>query len=112
MIKMFKNEYIDEEAKKTYSQEELDKIQETVKEISNQYPGIKTLPVDNIISKKMNMKFDTPPVLKDGRTLIPVRAISEGFGAKTTLDVPAETMNNRTIVPLRFVAESLGIKVN
>ncbi|AFS77254.1 copper amine oxidase-like protein [Gottschalkia acidurici 9a] len=31
--------------------------------------------------KNKDIKFDTPPVIKEGRTLIPVRAITEGFGA-------------------------------
>jgi len=29
----------------------------------------------------MNINFDTPPVIKEGRTLIPVRALTEGMGA-------------------------------
>ena len=39
------------------------------------------LGVDSVIAKGKNFKFDTPPVIKGGRTLIPVRAITEGFGA-------------------------------
>lgn len=70
------------EAKQAYSQEEIQKIQETIAEINTKYPEIKTIPVENVISKKLNMKFDTPPVIKNGRTLIPVRAISEGLGAE------------------------------
>ncbi|TCO79119.1 copper amine oxidase N-terminal domain-containing protein [Marinisporobacter balticus] len=71
-----------EVAKKSYSQEELAKLQESVNEIKANYPGIKTIPVENIISKRMNMKFDTPPVIKEGRTLIPVRALTQAFGAQ------------------------------
>ena len=71
-----------EAAKKAYSQEELTKLQESLNEIKANYPGIKTIPVENIISKRMNVKFDTPPVIKDGRTLIPVRALTQAFGAQ------------------------------
>lgn len=70
------------EAKSAYSQEEIQRIQESIKEINAKYPGIKTIPVENVISKNLKMKFDTPPVIKSGRTLIPVRAISEGLGAE------------------------------
>lgn len=34
-------------------------------------------------------KFDVPPVVKDGRTLIPIRGVSQSFGAK--IDWNAET---------------------
>ncbi|WP_129598014.1 copper amine oxidase N-terminal domain-containing protein [Anaerophilus nitritogenes] len=71
-----------ERAKKAYSQEELTKLQEAVNEMKLSYPGIKTIPVENIISKRMNIKFDTPPVIKEGRTLIPVRALTQAFGAQ------------------------------
>ncbi len=64
-----------------YTQEELDQLNALAAEIEDQNEDITVIPVENIISKKMNMKFDTPPVIKEGRTLIPVRAITEGFGA-------------------------------
>ena len=64
-----------------YTQEELDQLTALAAEIEEQNEDITVIPVENIISKKMNMKFDTPPVIKEGRTLIPVRAITEGFGA-------------------------------
>ncbi|EIV99066.1 copper amine oxidase N-terminal domain-containing protein [Thermoanaerobacter siderophilus] len=35
---------------------------------------------------KKEIKFDIPPVIKEGRTLIPVRAIMNGFGAKVDWD--------------------------
>ncbi|SHG99753.1 copper amine oxidase N-terminal domain-containing protein [Tepidibacter thalassicus] len=68
-------------AKEAYNREELAKIEETIKKLKEKYPNVKVLPVENIISKKMNFKFDTPPVVKEGRTLLPVRAISEGLKA-------------------------------
>ncbi|MDN5332473.1 MAG: hypothetical protein PWP45_1698 [Tepidanaerobacteraceae bacterium] len=39
-----------------------------------------------ILLNKKEMKFDVPPVIKEGRTLIPVRAIMNGFGATVTWD--------------------------
>ncbi|MTI57563.1 copper amine oxidase N-terminal domain-containing protein [Geosporobacter ferrireducens] len=70
-----------ETAKNAYSTEEIEKIQERITEIKTSYPDIKILPIENIVSKNMKMKFDIPPVIKDGRTLIPVRALTEAFGA-------------------------------
>jgi hypothetical protein len=34
----------------------------------------------------MNLKFDVPPVIKEGRTLVPVRAITNGMGAEVDWD--------------------------
>lgn len=39
-----------------------------------------------VVLNKKEMKFDVPPVIKEGRTLIPVRAIMNGFGATVTWD--------------------------
>lgn len=40
----------------------------------------------------MNMKFDVPPVIKEGRTLIPVRAIMNGLGADVQWDQETNTV--------------------
>lgn len=37
-------------------------------------------------------KFDIPPVIKDGRTLIPVRAVMNGLGAKVEWDPDTKTV--------------------
>ncbi|ADH60343.1 copper amine oxidase domain protein [Thermoanaerobacter mathranii subsp. mathranii str. A3] len=41
---------------------------------------------------KKEIKFDIPPVIKEGRTLIPVRAIMNGFGAKVDWDEETKTV--------------------
>lgn len=69
------------EIKKEYTAEELANLEKVMEEIKTRYEGIKLLDVDSIISKTANFKFDLPPVIKDGNTLIPVRAIAEGFKA-------------------------------
>lgn len=38
------------------------------------------------------IKFDAPPVIKDNRTLIPVRAITEGLGATVDWDSATKTV--------------------
>ena len=79
--------------------------------------------------------MDAIPQLEDGRTLVPIRFITEGLGADVLwdeetqtvtikldehvisltigelgdgMDVPARLFDGRTMVPLRFVAERLG----
>ncbi len=47
----------------------------------NQMPGIKALPLNSILVTGKEVKFDTPPVIASGRTLIPVRAIAASLGA-------------------------------
>ncbi len=68
--------------KATYTEEELEKIESVSKEIKKKNKGVDVLPVENIMIKGKHIKFDTPPVIKDGRTLIPVKALSEAFGAE------------------------------
>jgi len=87
---------------------------------------------------------DQQPVIENGRTLVPLRFVSEALGCKVTwenntagvkrggvdiamsigsktpvvngntktLDAPAKLTNGRTMVPLRFVSECLGAKVD
>ncbi len=65
-----------------YSTDELAKLKIAGDNIKKNYKNIAVLPVENIIVKGAKVKFDTPPVIKSGRTLIPVKALSEAFGAE------------------------------
>ncbi|QRN84802.1 hypothetical protein JR334_07355 [Clostridia bacterium] len=83
-------------------------------------------------------RVDTPPVLIDSRTMVPLRFIGENLGAEiawqeetktvviqqdgkvielvigqtgTEIDVPATIINDRTMVPIRYVSENLGADV-
>lgn len=67
--------------KRRYSEEEFNQLRERAEAIIAENPEVVVIPVENIITKR-DLKFDTPPVIKQGRTLIPVRAITEGFGAE------------------------------
>ena len=84
--------------------------------------------------------FDQAPIIRNGRTLVPMRAVFEAMGAKVewdvntqtitatltkanlaggfswqsksfTIDVAPQIVNNRTLVPLRAVAESFDAQV-
>jgi len=47
----------------------------------NRFENWDVLPFNSIISHKYNFLFDTPPMLADGRTLVPVRALVEALDA-------------------------------
>ncbi|WP_406676283.1 copper amine oxidase N-terminal domain-containing protein [Moorella sp. ACPs] len=68
--------------------------------------------------KKKEIKFDVAPVIKDGRTLIPVRAVTEGLGATVNWDEATNavtiTKNGITVVLIPGSAEVTvnGTKIN
>lgn len=55
------------------------------------YPDIKVLPAENILMPGKNLKFDVPPVIKEGRLLVPIRAISAALGAEVDWDSKTKT---------------------
>lgn len=70
-------------------------------------------PVISVDVYGVPVEFDQPPVLKDGRTLVPVRAISEALGALVDWDEPTQTVTatlGDTVVKL--VINSNQILVN
>lgn len=77
---------IRETIRNSYTNEEKDKLKVLEQQLKESYKDIRVLPVDSVIAKGAIIKFDTPPVIKEGRTLIPVRALTEGFGASVTWD--------------------------
>lgn len=86
---------------KKYSNEERKAIKKAEKNIKDADPSTVILNCENIFSQNTNFKFDTPPVIKAGRTLIPIRAITEGLGATVTWDPQQKvtiTKNDITIV--------------
>ncbi|UOF88641.1 Ig-like domain-containing protein [Fodinisporobacter ferrooxydans] len=90
------------------------------------------------------LTFDTPPVIDDNYTLVPVRGIFEALGAKVEwengtirmfkdthtvlleigsktaaidgkivqLDIAPKIINDRAFVPVRFISEAFGAKVS
>lgn len=64
-----------------YSNIELEDLKCKAEEIKTKYSGITPIDVDRIVSRTKKFKFDTPPVIKEGRTLVPVRAMLEAYGA-------------------------------
>lgn len=67
--------------KNGYTEEELTTIDAIGVALVQADPTIQVLPVENIIVKGKHLGFDTPPVIKSGRTLVPVKALVQAFGA-------------------------------
>lgn len=72
-----------------YSQEERELLREKAMAIEAGSSGAVPIGIDRIVSAGLVFKFDTPPVIKDGRTLVPVRSVSEAFEASVLWD-PSE----------------------
>ncbi len=87
----------------TYTDEEIEGIGDSAESITEEDPEATVIPVDSIISDKAKFKFDTPPVIVRNRTLIPVRAITEGFGANVEwLDGVATITKDETKIELNL----------
>jgi len=74
-----------------YSIEELESLNKVTEELKG-LENVDVIPVENIFMKNGSAKFDTPPVIKQGRTLIPVRAISEALGATVEYNADGKTV--------------------
>ena len=53
----------------------------------HRFTNWEVLPFNSIVSHKYNFLFDTPPMLADGRTLVPVRALVEALDAYLDVEV-------------------------
>ncbi|SHI41354.1 Copper amine oxidase N-terminal domain-containing protein [Dethiosulfatibacter aminovorans DSM 17477] len=104
-LKLQKKEIINQRfmvVKSEYTPEELNAFNSATELIEEMYAnalGLGSVTVrDNII------KFDTPPYIKGGRTVVPVRAITEELGAQVEWDEETQTVkitmegSNTTIV--------------
>ncbi len=96
--------------------------------------------IDNttILANERIINNDVPPVIINGRTMVPIRVITETLGGTARWDADTNTaalsiddkeltmtvgniidgfdtapviLNNRTYVPVRYVAEAIGAKV-
>ncbi|KXG77552.1 hypothetical protein AN618_11040 [Fervidicola ferrireducens] len=82
------------------------KTAEAVKAAVKEFKG-------KVVLNKKEMKFDVPPVIKEGRTLIPVRAIMNGFGATVTWDEVSKAVYvENGDVKITIVVGSLTVYVN
>ena len=88
-----------------YSDVERKTLSDAEKRILSEDPEAAVIGYDSIFSNKSKFKFDTPPVIKGGRTLVPVRALTEGFKATVTWDEATQTVTvsrDGTIIELKI----------
>ncbi len=76
----------------SYSEEEIEALKNAKKEINNRFKSAKVLDVDGVTLNGHVIKFDSPPYIKGGRTVIPVRAITQGLGASVSWDPETRTV--------------------
>lgn len=77
--------------KEKYTLEELTELNE-VAETLQSLENVSVISVEKVLIGNGKAKFDTPPVIKEGRTLIPVRAISEAMGADVAWNAEEKTV--------------------
>lgn len=79
----------------------------------NRLQGVNALPLNSILVSGKEVKFDTPPVISSGRTLIPVRAIAASLGATVLWDESEQkiTIQKGTTV-IEFEIGDDSMKVN
>jgi len=67
-----------EQVHSSYTNEEHEYLRRVTIELENK--GFSIMPVTNVFAYGKPMKFDVPPVIKEGRTLVPVRSLSSAYG--------------------------------
>ncbi len=85
------------------------KLQAELDKLTN----VHALPINSIFVSGKEVKFDTPPVISSGRTLIPVRAIAASLGATVLWDEREQkiTIQKGTTV-IEFEIGDDSMKVN
>ncbi len=84
-VKAFKKQ-MKAAVRSSYTEDELQVLEQTGEALESADADLVVVPVENIIAKGRNLKFDTPPVIKSGRMLVPVRALSQAYGAEVGYD--------------------------
>jgi hypothetical protein len=78
--------------KTLYSEEELAQFENAAALIEQMYKDAYVLGMGSVVVKDNIIKFDAPPYIKGGRTIIPVRAITEELGAIVSYDPITQTV--------------------
>lgn len=76
----------------SYTPEELAQLEQAAETIEAANPTLEVLPIETIVSKGKSLKLDMPPVVKDGKVLVPVRAFSQAYGAEVKWDGEEHTI--------------------
>lgn len=78
--------------KSEYSTEELGNFDSAADLIAQMYEDVNVLGLGSVTVRDNIIKFDTPPYIKGGRTVVPVRAITEELGADLLWDEGTQTV--------------------
>jgi hypothetical protein len=99
-------EGLTEQLKANHKNKELRKIlHNRIKEVRKQ-KGDNTIPV--IVNGQL-VKFDVPPVIKNNRTLIPVRAVTNALGAFVEWD---QKTNDVTVTKAVYTNVDINVNIN
>jgi len=80
-----KIEEMKEAIKQQYTEEEWAQLEAAAKILKSKV-DLTVLPVENVLFTDGEIKFDTPPVIVEGSTLISIRSIAEALGAEVNWD--------------------------
>ncbi|MGE4353230.1 MAG: copper amine oxidase N-terminal domain-containing protein [Oscillospiraceae bacterium] len=78
--------------KTLYSDEELAEFDSAADLIAQMYEDAYTLGAGSVTVNNNIIKFEAPPYIKGGKTIVPVRAITEAMGAEVSWDPETETV--------------------
>lgn len=86
-----------------YTDEELAQIGAEAAAIEASDPEAEVLPLDKVIAKGRSLKFDMPPIYKEGKVMVPVRAFSAAYGADVqwngeTKEITITTLEGKIVV--------------
>lgn len=73
---------IKQRIRENYTNEEIQLFNNIKFQLQANNPDITVLDIDSIMKANCDFKFDFPPIIKDGRTLIPIRQLTEALGAE------------------------------
>jgi len=85
-------EQLKQMVKDSYTAEELAQLDQAAAAIQAADPTLEVLPIDKVIAKGKSLKLDIPPVVKDGKVLVPIRAFSQAYGAEVTWNAELHTI--------------------
>lgn len=89
--------------KTMYTDEELAEFSGAEELIAQMYADAEVLSAGSVTVNNNLIKFDTPPYIKNGVTLVPLRAISEELGGDVSWDAETKTVtitNGDTVVQI------------
>ena len=78
--------------KTMYSDEELAQFENAAALIEQMYIDAEALGAGSVIVKNNLIKFEAPPYIKGGKTLVPLRAITEELGAEVVWDPETQSV--------------------